>query len=334
MKLTKTILRQIIREEVNRLREEDSPAAQKAKQQGLEYASFGRWKDPKTGKVVAKTASNGSKLVPYNSDTKDQPSGEYRDGEDDQRNQQTDNGSSQRQSTSDFITKNGGKMPDPKSMAKLTRKDIKRANEIQDLYSRIDALYDTVQQKTGKRPNALGDASADAIRATEFMMQAKVAQKQKKWDLYGKLLAKSRNLQDQAQTTFEEYAAEYEEQPPAKPKHKPISDFIEDNGGRLAVDPKKMAKMTRKDEKKVSYLQDLYSEVDALYDKAEKDGMRSNSLGDATAEIISAAETFMQMKVAERQRKWDTHGRLMSKFNRHVKEAESLKSEWEDSNGN
>lgn len=33
----------------------ESEASEEAKRQGLEYASFGRWKDPSTGKVVAKT---------------------------------------------------------------------------------------------------------------------------------------------------------------------------------------------------------------------------------------------------------------------------------------
>lgn len=41
----------------------ESEASEEAKRQGLVYAQFGRWKDPKTGHVVAKT-ENG-RLVPW-----------------------------------------------------------------------------------------------------------------------------------------------------------------------------------------------------------------------------------------------------------------------------
>ena len=41
------------------LLERPSKAAQRAKAQGLKYASFGRWEDPSTGKVVAKTKGEG-----------------------------------------------------------------------------------------------------------------------------------------------------------------------------------------------------------------------------------------------------------------------------------
>lgn len=58
----------VLRESIRKLKEEDSPAAAEAKKRGLEYASFGRWKDPKTGKVVAKTGDGGSKLVDASSD--------------------------------------------------------------------------------------------------------------------------------------------------------------------------------------------------------------------------------------------------------------------------
>ena len=57
MKLQENTLKRLINEIIN----EESEAAAKAKKQGLEYASFGRWKDKK-GNIVAKT-ENG-KLVP------------------------------------------------------------------------------------------------------------------------------------------------------------------------------------------------------------------------------------------------------------------------------
>tara|TARA_Y100000593_G_C4287394_1_gene326276 strand:+ start:630 stop:1538 length:909 start_codon:yes stop_codon:yes gene_type:complete len=45
------------------LLERPSKAAQRAKAQGLKYASFGRWEDPGTGKVVAKTKGSGDAAV-------------------------------------------------------------------------------------------------------------------------------------------------------------------------------------------------------------------------------------------------------------------------------
>ena len=50
--------------------ERPSKAAKAAKAKGLKYASFGRWKDPSTGKVVAKTDGEGSNavLIPVKSD--------------------------------------------------------------------------------------------------------------------------------------------------------------------------------------------------------------------------------------------------------------------------
>ena len=52
------------------LTERPSKAAKAAKAKGLKYASFGRWKDPSTGKVVAKTDGEGSTavLIPVKSD--------------------------------------------------------------------------------------------------------------------------------------------------------------------------------------------------------------------------------------------------------------------------
>ena len=43
--------------------ERPSKAAKAAKAKGLKYASFGRWKDPSTGKVVAKKDGEGSTAV-------------------------------------------------------------------------------------------------------------------------------------------------------------------------------------------------------------------------------------------------------------------------------
>ena len=45
------------------LLERPSKAAEKAKAAGLKYASFGRWEDPGTGKVVAKTKGSGDSAV-------------------------------------------------------------------------------------------------------------------------------------------------------------------------------------------------------------------------------------------------------------------------------
>ena len=43
--------------------ERPSKAAKAAKAQGLKYAHFGRWEDPGTGKVVAKTKGDGATAV-------------------------------------------------------------------------------------------------------------------------------------------------------------------------------------------------------------------------------------------------------------------------------
>jgi len=53
------------------LREKESGAARKAKQAGLAYAQFGRWKDPQTNKVVAK--SKGDTLVKFQPRSEDEP---------------------------------------------------------------------------------------------------------------------------------------------------------------------------------------------------------------------------------------------------------------------
>lgn len=53
------------------LLERESGAAIKAKQAGLQYAKFGRWTDPKTGKVVAK--SKGDTLVKVQPSPDDEP---------------------------------------------------------------------------------------------------------------------------------------------------------------------------------------------------------------------------------------------------------------------
>ena len=47
---------------------EESDASKDAKRRGLEYASFGRWKDPKSGKVVAQTVNGKLQMVSGESD--------------------------------------------------------------------------------------------------------------------------------------------------------------------------------------------------------------------------------------------------------------------------
>lgn len=51
--------------------EAESGAAKQAKSQGLTYAQFGRWTDPKTGKVVAK--SHGDQLIKVTPQKDDEP---------------------------------------------------------------------------------------------------------------------------------------------------------------------------------------------------------------------------------------------------------------------
>lgn len=201
-------LTNVLRESIRRLEEEDSPAAREAKKKGLEYASFGRWKNPKTGKVVAQTADGGAKLIPFKGDSEGSGDGDMsaQDADpsqddtvsrekEDRRKQikatDKERDALRRQKIADFVnsfddgTWDDEWKLDPSKMARLTKRETKEFDDAIEVSKSFKALAKRAEE-LGYDRSDVGELETNAhnvaAQVIDSLYDAKVAEKRKDWD--------------------------------------------------------------------------------------------------------------------------------------------------------